>query len=81
MTFLVFSSFLIISYPTEWNVEILQSIFNLSLILSFNSSTALFVKEITKISSGSIFFLSTKYFTFAATVVVLPAPAPAIINE
>ena len=58
-----------------------QSIFNASLIFSFNSPTALFVKEITKISLGLIFFFSTKYFTLAATVVVLPVPAPAITNE
>ena len=44
---------------------------------SLNSSTALFVNEITKICSGFTPLLSTKYLTFAATVVVLPAPAPA----
>lgn len=45
---------------------------------SRNSSTALFVNEITNIFSGFMFCFSTRYLTFAATVVVLPAPAPAI---
>ena len=34
-------------------------------------------KEIIKICDGSICCFSTRYLTFAATVVVFPAPAPA----
>ena len=45
-----------------------------------SSFTALFVNEITKISSGLTPCFSTRNLTFAATVVVFPAPAPAITN-
>ena len=74
-------SFLIIAIPVEWNVVIGQSIFNCLFTLSLNSPTALFVKETTNISLGLIFLISTRYLILAATVVVLPAPAPAITNE
>ena len=63
--------------PIEWNVEIQALIFNFLFILSFNSFVAFLVKETISIRSGSICFISTRYFTFASIVVVLPAPAPA----
>ena len=55
--------------------------FKFTFTLFLNSKTALLVKDITSISLGFIFFFSTKYFILAASVVVLPAPAPAITNE
>ena len=70
-----------IKFPIEWNVKIGQGMFKFTFTLFLNSKTALLVKDITSISLGFIFFFSTKYFILAASVVVLPAPAPAITNE
>ena len=66
------------AYPVLWNVVIGHLMPKLLFILSRNSPTALFVNEITNISSGFMLFLSMRYFTLAATVVVFPAPAPAM---
>ena len=55
-----------------------QSICRLSFMRSRSSPTALLVNEIINIFLGSIPCFSTRYLTFAAMVVVFPAPAPAM---
>ena len=73
--------FLNMALPQAWNVVTGHGMCKEVLILSRNSCTALLVKDTTRISEGFTSFLSTRYFTFAATVVVLPAPAPAITRQ